>query len=56
MDEKRKEEEFCEGCGIGELRKIIDGLVEKLVGKSVVEKPVVVVKSQRRVIIFQKGE
>ena len=32
LDEKRKEEEFCEDCGTGELRKMIDGLVEKLVG------------------------
>ena len=31
LDEKRKEEEFCEGCGTGQLRKMIGGLVEKLV-------------------------
>ena len=49
LDEKRKEEEFCEGCGTGQLRKMIDGLVEKLVGVKeikpvVVKKPVVEVK------------
>lgn len=27
LDENRKEEEFCEGCGTGELRKMISGLV-----------------------------
>ena len=32
LDENRKEEEFCEGCRTGELRKMIGGLVEKLVG------------------------
>ena len=32
LDEKSKEEEFCEGCGTGQLRKMIGGLVEKLVG------------------------
>ena len=42
LDEKRKEEEFCEGCGTGELRKMIDGLIEKLVGKKVfTDEPVV---------------
>ena len=32
LEEKRKEEEFCEGCGTGQLRKMIDELVEKIVG------------------------
>ena len=30
LDEKIKEEEFCEGCGTGQLRKMIGELVEKL--------------------------
>jgi len=43
LDEKRKEEEFCEGCGTGELRKMIDVLIEKLVGvkKVFTDEPVV---------------
>ena len=32
LDEKRKEEEFCKGCGTCELRELIGGLVQKLVG------------------------
>jgi len=49
LDEKKNEEDFCEGCGTGELRKMIVGLVEKLVGVKeiepvVVERPVVEVK------------
>ena len=49
LDEKKNEEDFCEGCGTGQLRKMIGGLVEKLVGGKkvepvVVERPVVVVK------------
>jgi len=31
LDEKKKEEEFCEGCGTGELRKIISGLVVNII-------------------------
>ena len=43
----QNEEDYCEGCGTGELRKMIGGLVEKLVGVKeiepvVVERPVVV--------------
>ena len=41
LDEKKNEEDYCEECGTRELRKMIGGLVEKLVGKKVVE-PVVV--------------
>ena len=44
LDEKRNEEDYCEGCGTGELRKMIGVLVEKLVGgKKVEPEPVVVV-------------
>ena len=31
LDEKSNEEDYCEGCGTRELRKMIGGLVEKLV-------------------------
>ena len=31
LDEKKTEEEFCEGCGTGELRLMIEDLIEKLV-------------------------
>jgi len=37
LDEKRNEEDYCEGCGTGELRKMIGVLVEKLVGGKKVE-------------------
>ena len=58
LDEKRKEEEFCEECGTRELRKMIDGLVEKLVGKreEIVEKPVVVVEKSQRGILYERWE
>jgi hypothetical protein len=39
QDQKRVEEDYCEGCKTKELRNMIGGLVEKLVG----EKPMVVV-------------
>ena len=32
QEEKRVEEDYCEGCKTKELRKIVSGLVEKLVG------------------------
>ena len=32
QDEKRVEEDYCEGCKTKELRKIVRGLVEELVG------------------------
>jgi hypothetical protein len=40
FDEKRKEEEFCERCGTRELREMIGGMVEKLVGEKNVEQVV----------------
>ena len=49
LDEKIKEEEFCEECGTGQLRKMIGGLVEKLFG----EKPVIVVENP---IVDRKGK
>ena len=33
MQRKRVEENFCEGCKTKDLRKMIEGLVEKLVGR-----------------------
>ena len=58
LDKKRVEEEYCEGCKTKQLRKMIEGLVEKLIGVKdvvkeeppkkvepvVVERPVVGVK------------
>ena len=41
LDKKRVEEEYCEGCKTKQLRKMIEGLVEKLIGVKKVE-PVVV--------------
>ena len=32
LDEKKNEEDYCEGCGTSDLRKMIGGLVKKLVG------------------------
>ena len=54
LDEKRKEEEFCEGCGTGQLRKMIDGLVEKLVGNKVIEKPIVVVGEKGKGVLYRR--
>ncbi|SVC86502.1 uncharacterized protein METZ01_LOCUS339356 [marine metagenome] len=33
MEKKRVEENYCEDCKTKELRKMIEGLVEKLVGR-----------------------
>ena len=33
MQRKRVEENFCEGCKTKDLRKMIEGLVEKLIGR-----------------------
>jgi len=44
LDEKRNREDYCEGCKTKELRKRVVGLVEKLVGVKVFDKPVVVEK------------
>jgi hypothetical protein len=58
LDEKRNEEDYCEGCGTGELRKMIGGLVEKLVGEKRVEvvvqkKPVVVVEKKVKGVLYE---
>jgi hypothetical protein len=48
LDEKRNEEDYCKGCGTFELREMIGGLVEKLVGEKRVE--VVVQKKEKGVL------
>ena len=59
LDEKRNEEDYCRSCGTFELREMIGGLVEKLVGEKRVEvvvekKPVVVVKKKPIVVVEKK--
>ena len=55
LDEKKNEEDYCEGCGTGQLRKMIGVLVEKLVvGKNV--EPVVLVKRNEEELKRQKEE
>jgi len=44
LDEKRKEEEFCEGCKTSDLRRMVDGLVEKLVGVKKIQTDKVIVR------------
>ena len=46
LDEKRNETDVCLGCGTFQLNDKVRGLVEKLVGNQVVEKPVVVVEKK----------
>ena len=54
LDEKSNEEDYCEGCGTRELRKMIGILVEKLVGgEKVVEKPVVVFEKSQEGIMYR---
>ena len=57
LDEKRNREDYCEGCKTKELRKSVIGLVEKLVGKGVVEKSVVIVEKKHAEVVEkrQKG-
>ena len=61
QDQKRVEEDYCEGCKTKNLRLMIGGLVEKLVGNQVIEKPVVVVKKkplvvERPVVVVEEKE
>ena len=61
QDQKRVEEDYCEGCKTKKLRLMIGGLVEKLVGNQVIEKPVVVVKKkplvvERPVVVVEEKE
>ena len=57
LDEKRNREDYCEGCKTKELRKRVVELVEKLVGKVVVEKSVVIVEKKPAEVVEkrQKG-
>jgi len=59
LDEKRKEEDYCRSCGTYELREMIGGLVEKLVGEKSVEvvvekKPIVVVKKKQKGVLYTR--
>ena len=55
QDQKRVEEDYCEGCKTKELRLMIGGLVEKLVGNQVIEKPVVVVEKITKGVLFENN-
>ena len=57
LDENRNGEDYCEGCKTKELRKRVVELVEKLVGKRVVEKSVVTVEKKPAEVVEkrQKG-
>ena len=50
LDEKRNRVDYCEGCKTNELRKRVVGLVEKMVGVKVFDKPVVVEKKVEPVV------
>ena len=52
LDEKKNEEDYCRSCGTYELRKMIGGLVEKLVGGKRVE---VVVEKKEKVVLYFRG-
>ena len=54
LDEKRKETDVCMGCGTFQLNNKVGGLVEKLVGKSVPQQPVVVVEKLQRGVLFER--
>ena len=54
QDQKRVEEDYCEGCKTKGLRLMIGGLVEKLVGEKKVEQVVVVEKRQKGVLYLTK--
>ena len=54
QDQKRVEEDYCEGCKTKELRLMIGGLVEKLVGKRVIEKPMVVVEKSTKGVLYER--
>ena len=56
LDEKRKETDYCEGCKTKELNKKVGSLVEKLVGKSVIEKPSVVIDKSSKKVLFKRRE
>ena len=60
QDQKRVEEDYCEGCKTKGLRLMIGGLVKKLVGEKEikpigVERPVVVVERNEREVLYGRG-
>ena len=56
LDEKRKETDYCEECKTKKLNKRVVGLVGKLVGKSVIEKPSVVIDKSSKKVLFKRRE
>ena len=61
QDQKRVEEDYCEGCKTKELRKMIGGLIDKLLG-NVIKKEVLVrkdevvqIENQKNVELFAFG-
>ena len=57
--EKKNEEDYCRSCGTYELREMIGGLVEKLVGVKEVEvvvrkKPIVEVEEKEKGVLYQR--
>jgi hypothetical protein len=48
LDEKKNVEDYCEGCGTGELRKNILSLVSKLMGKTLNNKVVIEEKNDQQ--------
>ncbi len=54
QDQKRVEEDYCEGCKTKGLRLMIGGLVKKLVGNRVIEEPIVVVNKKEEGILFRE--
>jgi len=61
LDEKKNEEDYCEGCNTKKLNDKVRGLVEKLVGEKRVEvvfekKPEVVVEKSRMGVLYSMGE
>jgi len=54
QNQKRVEEDYCEGCKTKGLRLIIGGLVEKLVGGKTVE-PIVVVEERQKGVLYSRS-
>ena len=52
QDQKRVEEDYCDGCKTKGLRLMIGGLVEKLVGNQVIEKPIIVVEKKEKGVLY----
>ena len=54
LEEKRNEEYFCEKCSTKDLYYKLEGLVEKLVGNQVIEKPIIVVEKSRKGVLYER--